>query len=365
MFSFNELSQVQIEITNRCQASCPMCDRNINGGITNPKLKLNDWTLDNFKKIFDETVLKQIKKIDFCGVFGEPILNNDLISMCQYVKDTNPNVHISIYTNGSARNDDWWIELYNSLPVSHKVEFALDGLDDTHHLHRIGTNYNKIIENAKTFISAGGKAHWMFLQFKHNEHQVEQARDLAKSMNFEKFTVKNSKRFSGKFTVLDRKGMPTHYIEQPSTTIVNLVRKKDLGDYKQWENADKINCMVYNDKEVYIDCHYTIMPCCMLASFLYSNYDKSLYEQYNVYEESNIVDAGIVAQKGVSELVNELGGLDQLDTSELGIKKIVETDMWQRIWQHKWKEKTSPACIMLCSKASPFTSVEGQKHVSI
>ncbi len=365
MFPFKELRQVQIEITNRCQASCPMCDRNINGGITNPKLKLNDWTLDNFKKIFDNTTLNQISKIDFCGVFGEPILNNDLIDMCQYVKDTNPNIQISIYTNGSARNSEWWTQLANSLPTNHKVEFALDGLHDTHSLYRIGTSYDKIINNAKSFIDAGGNAHWMFLQFKHNEHQVTQANEIANSLGFKQFTVKNSKRFSGKFTVLNKHGSASHYIEQPNETIVNLVRKEDLINYSTWKNNTQVNCMVYNDKEVYIDAHYTMLPCCMLSSFLYSNYDKELYQYYNIYNESNIVDAGIIAQQGVETLLEELGGINQLDTLSLGIKSILETNTWQQIWQHKWDNKSSPACIMLCSKASPFTSVEGQKHVSI
>ena len=36
MFKFDQLEIVQVEITNRCQASCPMCPRNIHGGIENP-----------------------------------------------------------------------------------------------------------------------------------------------------------------------------------------------------------------------------------------------------------------------------------------------------------------------------------------
>ena len=64
MFAYNKLSQVQIEITNRCQASCPMCLRNIHGGIKNNNLNLNNWTLENFKNIFPKDLIKQLKKID-------------------------------------------------------------------------------------------------------------------------------------------------------------------------------------------------------------------------------------------------------------------------------------------------------------
>ena len=33
MFKFNQLRDIHLEITNACQASCPMCPRNINSGI--------------------------------------------------------------------------------------------------------------------------------------------------------------------------------------------------------------------------------------------------------------------------------------------------------------------------------------------
>ena len=49
MFSFDQLDTIQVEITNRCQASCPMCLRNIHGGIDNPSLSLADWDVERFK----------------------------------------------------------------------------------------------------------------------------------------------------------------------------------------------------------------------------------------------------------------------------------------------------------------------------
>jgi MoaA/NifB/PqqE/SkfB family radical SAM enzyme len=46
MFKFNELKTVHLEISTRCQASCPMCPRKYHGGVENPNLKLADWTYD-------------------------------------------------------------------------------------------------------------------------------------------------------------------------------------------------------------------------------------------------------------------------------------------------------------------------------
>ena len=87
MFAFKNLLQVQVEITNKCQASCPMCLRNVHGGIDNPLLQSAEWTLGQFMHIFNLEVLSQIKHINFCGDFGDPMLNNELIDMCRYIKD--------------------------------------------------------------------------------------------------------------------------------------------------------------------------------------------------------------------------------------------------------------------------------------
>ena len=51
------------------------------------------------------------------------------------------------------------------------------------------------MQSAQAFINAGGRAEWDFLVFRHNEHQVESARKLAKEMGFAKFYVRKTGRF--------------------------------------------------------------------------------------------------------------------------------------------------------------------------
>jgi MoaA/NifB/PqqE/SkfB family radical SAM enzyme len=191
MFKFNKLKQIHLEITNNCQASCPQCQRNIHGGLDNPLIKLSSWTLEQFKSIMTVDVLNQINNYYFCGNFGDPLLNNDLIPMIEYSVSVNPNLHMWINTNGSLRSKDWWQQLAKSLPKNHKVVFAIDGLEDTHSIYRVGTNFNTIIENAKTFIASGGRAEWAFIRFKHNEHQVSKIKKLASDLNFVNLAIKN------------------------------------------------------------------------------------------------------------------------------------------------------------------------------
>ena len=358
MFSFSQLLKIQIEITNRCQASCPMCLRNIHGGIENPNLILTDWTLERFQNTFTDEVLNQIICINFCGDYGDPIINSNLIEMCSYASRKNPSLEILINTNGSAQTTQWWTSLADALPENHKVIFALDGLEDTHSLYRIGTNYNSILKNAKAFIDAGGIAEWVFIRFKHNEHQVDAAKNISAKLGFRKFFTKDSKRFGKKFPVLDKKGNIEYYIEPPSNSTIKAVEFLDLKDYKTWKTD--ISCFTDDSKELYIDANGYLMPCCLIGSFLYANYDVDLYRKYGVIDETSITSIAREVQLEVFSIIQDLGGLDALDSKKHSIKDIMNTKIWQTLIQHKWDENSSSVCKILCGNNGPFIKISEQ-----
>jgi len=339
-----------------------MCPRNINSGIENPLIKNADWTLEEFKTVFNQEVLAQLEKISFCGTFGDPMMNGDLIAMCQYVTDNAPHMDIRIHTNGSARNIKWWKQLAKSLPKKHLIEFGIDGLTDTHHLHRVGTNFERIIDHARAVIEEGAKASWLFIRFKHNEHQVEQARAMSKELGFDQFVLKNTRRFTDeKFIVLDRDGKFSHFLEMPTGNVVNFVNKKDLEDHQSWPNATDINCFALDSNEIYIDANFTVMPCCIIAAFLYTNYDNEIQKQHGLYDAATSVNSvGDQIQKQVYEIIDELGGLNSLDARQQGIKQIINSDRWQTIWHEKWNTNTSACCTVMCSADSPYTKLKEQ-----
>ena len=50
-WNFEELDQLHIELTNGCNAACPMCVRFMNSSpLTRPDLKIQQITLDKFKE---------------------------------------------------------------------------------------------------------------------------------------------------------------------------------------------------------------------------------------------------------------------------------------------------------------------------
>ena len=342
MFRFDELKQIHLEITNNCQASCPMCSRNNHGGQENPLIKINNWTVDDYKTIINQQVLNQIEGLYFCGNFGDPIINNDLIEMCQYTTSSSPNTSIRIHTNGSARSTQWWKDLAQSLPADHRVVFALDGLEDTHSLYRVGTNFNTILKNAEAFISSGGKADWCFIKFKHNEHQVEAARVLAESMGFECFTVKNSSRFMGdpNFDVRDENGNVLYYLNPPSNNVIKFVDKQVIDNYKSIVAETDIDCYVQNNKEIYIDAYKRVFPCCWLASTPY-NYTE---------DDSYIFSIRKEIESQYYRLINSLGGIESLDATVRPVKDIVDSYEYQTVWNHYWTNDKLITCARTCGK---------------
>lgn len=260
MFNSTDITTVHIEITSRCQASCPMCPR-----TNNPHLRLNDWTIEDFKTIFTKAVLQQLKLIYFCGNYGDPIINNDLPLMCQYIKDNAPHIQVDIHTNGSARSTEWWKTLHSHLPKKHTIVFALDGLADTHSIYRVGTSFDVVLQNASTFINEGGNAHWVMIRFKHNQHQVNDAKLMAKQYKFNKFSVKDTTRFGLQHTTL-----------QPATD--TQVVFFDVDVFKQSYKNASIDCYALKSKEIYIDADKHVYPCCYLAMGKYYNSHESELE---------------------------------------------------------------------------------------
>lgn len=351
MFKFSQLKSIHLEITNRCQASCPMCARNIRGGIENPNLVYTDWTLADYKSIMTQEVINQVEDIYFCGNYGDPVINNELPAFCEYTKNLNPNIRIRIHTNGSIRNTLWWRKLADKLPDDHAVIFGIDGIDDkTQEIYRIGTDYNKIIDNATAFIQSGGNAEWVFIRFQHNQDQVEQARALSQSLGFKKFTVKNTSRFvmTPYLDVQDKNGTSVYQIRPPSDMPLTFIDKKTLSMYKDVVETSVIECKVLKDKEIYIDAHKNLYPCCWLATVPYA------------YETDDIT--GKIKKEMKQQDLEILDAIGTISTLEKSVKDIIDSDGYQTVWHNRWHNDKLIMCARTCgvSEQASFSQPKDQ-----
>lgn len=258
MYRYEDIINVHLEVTSKCQARCPMCPRRIAGGVLDPFIELNEITLEQFKSWFPVNFVKQLKYLSICGNLGDPIIARDTLEIFEYLREINPEIFLTMHTNGSARSFDWWKKLAEVKVV---VIFGIDGLEDTHKIYRIDTDWNKIISNAKVFIENGGRARWDMLVFAHNEHQIEECKKLSEELGFDDFNIKHTSRFKdGQFPVLNEKGkkLYTLYPTSKSESMIDKV-KSAIN-----EELPKISCKAKQDNMLYVSAKGNVSPCCWL-----------------------------------------------------------------------------------------------------
>jgi sulfatase maturation enzyme AslB (radical SAM superfamily) len=253
-----------------------MCPRNYRGLDYNSGYPVTELTLSQFQQIFTPKFLKQLQPtsnnkqgVSFNGNLGDFGLARDGLEIVKYL--VSHGVTVEINTNGSMRTPEWWSQL--ALPgVS--VGFAIDGLEDTHHLYRQDTDWHKVIQNALAFISAGGHALWRFIPFDHNRHQESACRELSKQYGFAEFENIYDGRDTG--PVFTRTGEFSHQIGLDSNPATNI--KPLLESHISWYDAKtvkisrdstelNIGCFHKRNQEIYIAADGSVYPCCYLGFY--------------------------------------------------------------------------------------------------
>lgn len=267
------VTDLHIELTDRCQASCPMCARNVNGGKERDFVGQYDISLEQFKKWFPKKFIKQLRNFYSCGNYGDPIIAQDCLAIYDYVRSSNDSCHLGIHTNGSARDASWWKELAHTLGKHHTCTFGIDGFEKSHVLYRRGTSWKKIIDNASAFINAGGNAEIDCLVFKHNQNEVDDFKQQMLDIGFNKINFKYTRRFydMNNFPVEDKKGNIEYYLEPAiqESVIEFLPLEKISKDISIWERnveQSKIKPKCIEKNEIYVDSRGNVFPCCWIGS---------------------------------------------------------------------------------------------------
>jgi MoaA/NifB/PqqE/SkfB family radical SAM enzyme len=346
-FNASGVQSVHLEITSRCNAACPMCARNVLGGKDNPQLPLTDLSLDDCKSIFPPDFVRQLKKLFMCGNYGDPVAAPQTLDVYRYLREHNPGIRLGMNTNGSARSAKWWSELGAVLSKEHDyVKFGLDGLADTNHIYRRNTNFEKIMDNADAFIAAGGKAHWEFIVFRHNEHQVDEARALASSMGFTNFQVKKTGRFfsneqmQGKDAqvVLDRDGNTLYEIEKPdNVSYHNTALQKEqaltarYGSLDAYLDQTPIICKTAAERSIYVSAEGLVFPCCWTGNQLYLWYFK---------------------ERGapIWKVIDAVGGKDAINAKTNDIRGIVDGPFFDAIAESWGQISVAGGRLKVCAK---------------
>jgi MoaA/NifB/PqqE/SkfB family radical SAM enzyme len=278
----DSINHINAELSNYCNAACPMCARfdaeqNLVKEITNN----HHTTLDDIKNKIGDRVLKNLHIFRSCGNVGDGTMNPECEQIFEYVKSVNSTADLSINTNGGARNTDFYKELAK---IGVRVIFSIDGLEDTNHLYRRNVKWDKMFENVKSFLDAGGVAYWDFLVFKHNQHQVETAEKLSKQLGFVLFNKKTTTRWDdfdkdGNWLERNEIKIDDYALEKPEDKIVQDVDNE--RDVKvQNVTTKKILCNSFANKnvEIFLHANGNVSPCCWLG-------DLKIHESKNIIKD--------------------------------------------------------------------------------
>ena len=197
IFNLQRPMKFHLELTDKCNAACPMCGRTQEGNRCLPdmsKVKNIELDLDLIKRNFTPAICAKISEIDLCGGLGDPPAARECLEICDYFIGFD--IKIILSSNGGLRSADWWRELGEHFNGTESVvEFHVDGLEDTNHLYRVNTRFEKIMRNAEAYLGTGAIAEWHFIPFEHNQHQITEALERSRKMGFSSFRVIDTIRF--------------------------------------------------------------------------------------------------------------------------------------------------------------------------
>ena len=257
---------LSVEVANFCNLQCPECTVGINKNLIIKKKTIDSIV---YKKIIDE--LKPTLQHLLLYFQGEPLLNEQLPMLIDYAHRAK--IFTSTSTNGQFLTKD--NAKFLVLSGLDKIIISIDGTTQkTYEKYRISGSLDKAIEGIKHIVfwkeelkSITPLIEIQFLVLKSNEHQMDEMRQLAKSLKSERLSFKTAQLFD--------------YEEGNEL----MTSKKRFSRYKKMKNGkfrikDKQpnRCMRLWTGGV-INSHGEVLPCCFdkMSEFSFGNIAESCY----------------------------------------------------------------------------------------
>ncbi|MCK4658761.1 MAG: radical SAM protein [Phycisphaerae bacterium] len=147
-----------IEVSSRCNLSCPMCPRRISTTLGN-----SDMDLTTFHRALDR--IRETASFIWLAGLGEPMMNKHFMRMIAECHEAG--IATGASTNGTFLTDKWQEHLLDSRLDVLVVSF--DGADkETYEKIRVGADFDRVFNNVRRFAARKverslGKP-WLILQ---------------------------------------------------------------------------------------------------------------------------------------------------------------------------------------------------------
>jgi MoaA/NifB/PqqE/SkfB family radical SAM enzyme len=338
--------KVRLEISDYCNLQCPMCARATNKEILN-KTHLSLETVKEWLK--PSFLYIKVKHIFLSGAVAEPTLNPECIDIAEYLSTYK---YVTIDSNGSTNNEDWWYELGKRTKDKCEVIFSPDSLKPNNNLYRINSNTDKVLKNIKSFNSSGGKSLYKFIIFSHNEDELEEHKKIAKDLGCYKFQLVIPTGWADKDTkdTFEVKTKNKNYTLSKS----NIVPKKNK-DNKENKTPHEYCYLKENERKlIEISSWGIIYPCCMVPKHFFMVYKNFiLHEDPTPSVDETLFNSNMRYQyfvKYMVPLIESQGGIKTLSLKYNSIANILGSNFYKFLLEDSWNNNNK-FCLEQCNSA--------------
>jgi len=293
----NELTQIQWEPTSYCNANCLVCPRTDKETmLSQPNIvhTQRHSSLDDVQAFINSVSdirLESLKTVVYNGNIGDAMMHPNVDQILIGVDKNRPSISQTLHTNGGGP----WAEKFEKIgsyisqqnPDSNiHFVFSIDGLEDTNHLYRRNVQWKHILKNAEVLRKHKVNVRWRMNRFDHNTHQVDQARDLAKSWGWD-FSLNDGTWGGDEINSLIHKPKNVELYKQKVKNWTIDFSNEDYiiennfpNDTKQYNDV----CVWKVHKEIQIVSDMSVWPCCWTSHYHY------LYwlQNKNVWNEKSL-----------------------------------------------------------------------------
>ena len=240
---------ISFEPTTSCNLRCPECPSGLRA-FTRPTGMLQ-------KDFFRETIDQLHKELLYLVFYfqGEPYLNPSFLEMVQYASSK------KIYT-ATSTNAHYLTEAAAKKTVESGLDRLIISIDgttqETYKQYRVGGNLEKVLQGAANIVKwkkeLGSKTPFVVFQFlvvRHNEHQIEDVKRLAKEIGVDDVWLKTAQ-------VYDYENDPNQLI--PANNKYSRYKKDKAGKYSFKGNNANHCWRLWHDPVITWD--GTVVPCC-------------------------------------------------------------------------------------------------------